>query len=77
VSRADHPSERVREASAFTRAAVAWARAEELATEAELARIRRDRAIRAAVWILAVPATLALFALALHELGDLWRELRP
>lgn len=77
MSRADHPAERVREASAFTRAAVAWAETEELAAVAEQARIRRDRAIRAAVWTLAVPATFAVWALALHELADLWKAVRP
>jgi len=77
VSRADHPAERIREAQAISRAADAWTRTEELAADATLARIRRDRAVRLAVTIIALPAAFLLFAAALHEAVELWHGVRP
>lgn len=77
VSRSDHPAERIAEARSFARAAAAWRRNEELGVELVEARIRREQALRVAVWLLAVPVSFLCFAVALHVLDDLVREVWP
>lgn len=77
MSRADHPSERLHEADAVTRAAQAWARNEELAERATRARIRRDQTIRVVVCLLAFPAAFVLFHAAIEQAAVMWQGIRP